>query len=179
MISCSDSRVEPSIILNCNPGDLFTIRSIANLVPPSIKDNLCSDTNVYHGVSAALEYGICFLQIKLIIVLGHTNCGGIKVAANQYQGIPSESYIKKWMSIAEKSCKEAKAKYKYSNLTEEEIFDKCGEHSLINSYKNLITFDHIKNRYNASQLDILIWNFDIKNGIITQLNKNNLQFESI
>ena len=72
LISCSDSRVDPAIITNCAPGDIFVIRNVANLVPQFDPDPHA------HGVSSALEYGVNILQVEHIIVLGHSDCGGIK-----------------------------------------------------------------------------------------------------
>src|SRR5437879_5388872 len=55
IIACCDSRVDPAMIFNCQPGELFVIRNVANLIPP------CEDNDTsYHGVSAALEFGTCF-----------------------------------------------------------------------------------------------------------------------
>src|SRR3990167_5537541 len=64
IIACSDSRVDPALVMNCEPGDLFVIRNVANLVPP-YEDDLS-----YHGTSAALEFGICVLGIQHIILFG-------------------------------------------------------------------------------------------------------------
>ena len=58
IVSCCDSRVDPALILQCDPGDLFVVRNVANIVPPYEKDEL------HHGTSAALEFGINYLQIE-------------------------------------------------------------------------------------------------------------------
>lgn len=71
IIGCSDSRVDPAILTNCAPGDIFTVRNVANLVPPYQEDG------GQHGVSAALEFAVCHLGVEHIIVLGHSQCGGI------------------------------------------------------------------------------------------------------
>src|SRR5271167_1936364 len=76
MVSCCDSRVDPALILQCDPGDLFVVRNVANIIPPYEKDE------AHHGTSAALEFGICFLKIKHLILLGHSQCGGIQVLLN-------------------------------------------------------------------------------------------------
>ena len=55
MVACSDSRVDPALVMSCEPGDLFVIRNVANLVPPYEEDLS------YHGTSAALEFGVCVL----------------------------------------------------------------------------------------------------------------------
>ena len=63
MIACSDSRVDPSIITDASPGDIFVIRNVANLVPP-YQENYDS----YHGTSAAIEFAVNNLNVKNIIV---------------------------------------------------------------------------------------------------------------
>jgi len=71
IISCCDSRVDPSILFDVEPGDIFVIRNVANLVPPF------ETKGDYHGTSAALEFAVTCLKVKQILVLGHANCGGI------------------------------------------------------------------------------------------------------
>ena len=65
VIACSDSRVDPVLLLDATPGDLFVIRNVANLVPPYEPDSH------HHGVSAALEYAVRHLHIGHIMVMGH------------------------------------------------------------------------------------------------------------
>src|SRR5690606_8913898 len=71
IVTCCDARIEPSVLLQCNIGDLFTVRNVANIIPPYENDEK------HHGTSAALEFGINFLKIPDLIILGHSNCGGI------------------------------------------------------------------------------------------------------
>jgi len=77
MVGCCDSRVDPAIVTDCEPGDLFIIRNVANLVPPF--ENSVS----HHGTSAALEFGVRSLGVASIIVLGHSQCGGIQALLRQ------------------------------------------------------------------------------------------------
>ena len=73
MISCSDSRVDPSLITHAEPGQIFAVRNIANLVPALEIAN-----RIDHSTPAALEYAVCNLGIKHIIIMGHSQCGGIR-----------------------------------------------------------------------------------------------------
>src|SRR5215208_1869536 len=62
VIGCADSRVSPEVIFDARPGELFVVRNVANLVPPYETDGK------YHGVSAALEFGVGVLKVKHIVV---------------------------------------------------------------------------------------------------------------
>ena len=71
LIGCCDSRVSPEVIFDAEPGELFVLRNIANLVPPyGPNDDL-------HGTSAALEFGVLGLAVEHIVVMGHAGCGGV------------------------------------------------------------------------------------------------------
>src|ERR1700754_1263258 len=71
VIGCCDSRVSPEVIFDAEPGELFVVRNVANIVPPYAPDGAA------HGVSAALEFGVQVLRVKHIVVLGHAQCGGV------------------------------------------------------------------------------------------------------
>lgn len=94
VISCCDSRVDPATIFDTGPGQLFALRNVANLVPPyELGGGL-------HGASAAIEFGVCGLQVKHIVVLGHGQCGGIAAALTGTDlGLPGRSFIDDWMDI--------------------------------------------------------------------------------
>nr|WP_120717943.1 carbonic anhydrase [Tsuneonella amylolytica] len=77
VISCSDSRVDPSQIFDVTPGQLFVVRNVAALVPPF------ETTPGQHGVSAALEFAVQFLKVREIVVMGHGMCGGCQAALTQ------------------------------------------------------------------------------------------------
>src|SRR5210317_950724 len=73
VVACSDSRVDPAILFQADPGDLFMVRNVANLVPPM------EEGGTYHGTSAALEFAVLGLGVEHIVVLGHAHCGGIRL----------------------------------------------------------------------------------------------------
>lgn len=71
IIGCCDSRVAPEAIFDAQPGELFVVRNVGNLVPPYSPDDH------YHGTSAALEYAVLSLKVQHVVVLGHAQCGGV------------------------------------------------------------------------------------------------------
>src|SRR5436190_9931747 len=74
VMACSDSRVEPAIIFDARPGEMFVVRNIAALAPPF------ETTPGHHGVSAALEFAVTQLEVEEIVVMGHGSCGGCSAA---------------------------------------------------------------------------------------------------
>ena len=95
VIACCDSRVDPAIVTDCDPGDLFVVRNVANLVPPY------ETSGHYHGTSAALEFAVRFLAVRHVVVLGHARCGGIRALVQGVDGGNDRSqFIQPWMEIA-------------------------------------------------------------------------------
>lgn len=154
-VSCCDSRVDPALILQCDPGDLFIVRNVASIVPPFEKDQS------YHGTSAALEFGIRFLNVKHLIILGHSQCGGMQALLND--DFSSENdFITKWVSIVKKSDNS------FQNV------EAAVKSSLQQSYENCLTFPWIKEKVENKTLKLHLWFFDIKTGqIFTQINGQN------
>jgi carbonic anhydrase len=171
VIACSDSRVDPAIILNCKPGDLFVVRNVANLVPPFINDG------GHHGTSAALEFGILGLGIKHIIVLGHSSCGGIKALVEDSLKIKEDNFISKWMEIA----KPALAKTIQTNPDKsiEKQIGVCAKFALVDSLNNLLTFPWIKDRVTDGDLSVRSWYFNIDSGFIEEFDVGTKKFTNL
>jgi carbonic anhydrase len=96
VISCSDSRVDPSQIFDVAPGELFVVRNVAALVPPF------ETTPGHHGVSAALEFAVQFLKVREIVVMGHGMCGGCQAALTQqlHGNKPGEGgFVATWIDM--------------------------------------------------------------------------------
>ena len=148
VIACCDSRVDPALILQCDPGDLFVVRNVANIVPPYEKDDK------HHGTSAALEFGICFLKVKHLVLLGHSQCGGIEMLLNQQKGQAQKNdFISQWVSLME-------------DPHHPHDTDACAQHALKQSLKNCLTFPWIREKVENNTLNIHLWFFDVKQGQI-------------
>lgn len=172
MVACSDSRVDPALIMNCGPGELFVIRNVANLVPPYENDG------AYHGTSAALEFGICVLGIRHIILFGHTQCGGIQaLLEHSHEKCGQNSFLIKWMELAQVA-NTAITDYHSKDSMEEKIH-LCGQYSLINSLKNLQTFPWLVERVNQGFLTLHAWNFDMSKGILEEYDEYQNCFREI
>ncbi|MEJ6122223.1 carbonic anhydrase [Vibrio sp. 2-Bac 85] len=171
IVSCSDSRVDPTIILDCEPGDLFVIRNVANLVPP------CEDTDNFHGTSAALEFAVTGLEVESIIVLGHTQCGGIKALMDSAGKKVDKSFISKWMLqlehvrddiIADTELKDQASRYSC-----------CEQKGVQQSLDNLMTFPWIKNRVESGDLKLHGWRYDLYSSELCALDEKSGEFVRI
>jgi carbonic anhydrase len=93
VLGCIDSRADPGMIFDAAPGEMLTVRNVANLAPPYAPDV------AYHGTSAALEFAVRVLQVPHIVVLGHGLCGGVRVLL---EGAPADvqDFVVPWMSMA-------------------------------------------------------------------------------
>jgi len=167
VIACSDSRVDPAILFDSVPGEIFVIRNVANLIPPAVDD---SGT---HGVSAALEYAVCFLNVEHIVVLGHSGCGGIAALLKGTNG----KFIRPWMKIAEEAALDFAFNQPHESLASSE--KKCEHSSILLSLKNLLTFGFIQERMENGKLNIHGWYFDIGKGELLGYDISTRQFLTI
>ncbi len=169
VVACSDSRVDPAILTDCQPGDLFVVRNVANLVPPY------EQGAGLHGVSTALEFGVTSLGVEHIIVLGHRQCGGIK--ALMHDGTESRGeFIGNWMKIASRARERVLEELPEANA--EEKLCACEQASILVSLENLLTFPWIKERVQAGSLRLHGWYFDIEQGSMVAYNPYAKCFES-
>lgn len=146
VVACCDSRVDPALILQCDPGDLFVVRNVASIVPPYENDAK------HHGTSAALEFGIRFLGVKDLILFGHSQCGGIQALQNN--SAQGSDFVQSWISLVENSQSSCNT------------LDDCIKSVLNQSYKNCLTFPWIAQKVATRELEIHRWFFEIKSGKI-------------
>lgn len=167
IIACSDSRVDPAVIFNCQPGQLFVVRNIANLIPP------CETNDSHHGTSAALEFGVRYLDIEHIIIIGHTQCGGIGALLEHGYNSDAQgkSFIMRWMDLARDAYDHVMAEHKNESF-EKKIYI-CTQHALKISLQNLKTFPWIDQRVKDGKLMLHAWYFDLETGAIARYNKEN------
>lgn len=135
VIGCCDSRVSPEVIFDARPGELFVVRNVANLVPPYEVDGK------YHGVSAALEFGVGALKVKHIVVLGHAQCGGVRAYAEDAEPISPGDFIGRWMSLMEPAAKKVGER---GSLSRAEFLERMEKASIANTLDNLMTFPRLR-----------------------------------
>jgi carbonic anhydrase len=148
VISCCDSRVHVTSIFGADQGEFFIHRNIANLVPPYEPDG------DHHGTSAAVEYAVTMLNVSHIVVLGHSNCGGVKGCLDMCQGHAPElenphSFVGRWMDILRPKYELVAAEN--DPEVQQQMLEKL---SVLASLENLMTFPFIKTRVDEGLLTL-------------------------
>jgi carbonic anhydrase len=158
IIACSDSRVEPAIIFDASPGEMFVVRNVANLAPPF------ETTGGYHGVSAALEFAVTQLEVEEIVVMGHGMCGGCAAAlTGQFDNAPSGEgrFISAWVSLLDEAREEVRALHPE---LDHKAFVEMELRAVQVSLTNLRTFPWIAERERDGRLSLHGAHFSIAEG---------------
>lgn len=171
VVGCCDSRVDPAILTDCRPGDLFVVRNVANLIPPYEPDLQ------HHGVSAAVEYAVRILEVEHIIVLGHSQCGGIDALMRCEDGRSMGEFISRWVEIARPARDAVRAElgHKPHDLQSRA----CEQASLLISLENLLSFPWLKERVEAGKLALHGWYFDLQSGELLGYHPDTGLFEKL
>jgi carbonic anhydrase len=165
VIACSDSRVDPTMIFSAEPGELFVLRNVANLVPPYQPDS------ALHSTSAALEFAVRVLDVKDVIVMGHAMCGGIQVLL-EGAADPAGDFLVPWMQIAES------AKRRVLQRAPADPQSECEREAVKLSLDNLLTFPWIAQGVADGRLRLTGTMFDIRSGVLARMRPDGA-FESV
>ncbi|KAF5459888.1 hypothetical protein F2P56_019800 [Juglans regia] len=156
VFACSDSRVSPSTILNFKPGEAFTVRNIANMVP--VFDQL-----KHSGTGAAIEYAISVLEIPNILVIGHSRCGGIErlMSYPEDRSAPFD-FIDDWVKIGLPA--KLKVKAIWGNCSFDEQLKQCEKESVKLSLTNLLTYPYVRKAIAKNALKLMGGYYDFVDG---------------
>lgn len=172
VIACSDSRIDPAILTRSEPGDIFSVRNVAAMVPPYTADTR------YHGTSSAIEYAVKALKVKYIIVMGHQHCGGIRALAQSPDTEEDEdSFIQQWISIGRRARKAVHSILEDSS--EDEQLRALEQSSILVSLNNLLSFPWVREAVEAGHLHLHGWYFDMTHGKLLGYNPETMHFEDI
>ena len=157
-ITCSDSRIDPNLITQTEPGEMFIIRNAGNIIPPYGATN--------GGEGASVEYAIHALGIQDVIVCGHSHCGAMK-------GLLKISKLEEEMPVVYEWLKHAEAtrrmmKEHYQDYEGEELLDAAIKENILNQLENLRTYPVIYSRLKSGQLRLHAWFYEIETGQILE-----------
>ena len=173
ILSCADSRVDPSHIFDARPGEMFVARNIAALAPPY------ETTSGYHGVSAALEFAVTQLEVEEILVMGHGLCGGCSAAlTGKFDDTdPGEGhFISDWVRMLHDARDKVLARH--TDLDADAFLDMEQEAVKV-SLANLRTFPWIAEREHAGTLKLHGAHFSIAEGRLYMLDEAEGDFRPV
>jgi len=172
VIACSDSRVDPAIVLQTKPGDVFSVRNVAALVPPYEEDGH------YHGTSAALEFAVTGLHVDHIIIIGHAHCGGVAaMVQKQENGTASGKFITPWTDLLQEA--RERALIIDPELSGEDLLRASERQAVRLSLDNLTTFPFIREAVAAGDVHLYGWYLDIFEGALETWNPNTETFSRL
>lgn len=170
IIGCSDSRVDPAQIFDVDPGDIFVVRNVAALVPPF------ETSPGYHGVSAAVEFGVQMLEVKQIVVMGHGACGGCKAALTQsFDTKPhgEGAFISNWIELLSEAREPVARKHGTSSRKAEMAMEFA---AIRQSLANLRTFPWLREKEVTGALKLRGAHFSIIEGALYSLDEETGEF---
>jgi carbonic anhydrase len=159
-ITCADSRIDPCLLTQTKPGELFICRVIGNIVPPY--------PDAVGGVSATIEYAVGVLRVPEVIVCGHTDCGVMK-GALQPEALAAFPNVTSWLRYANVEHREPEPSAQFLlALTEQNV---------VAQMKNLRSHPAVAGRLEQGDISLHGWIYHIGSGTVTAYNEESGQFE--
>lgn len=148
VITCADSRVDPSLITQTNPGDLFVVRNAGNIVPLLDSDDSSGDST-----AASIEYAVSVLNVAHIVVLGHSGCGAMKGLADldSLESLPS---VARWLE------------HSAALLDSTDLNDTDGliEANVVLQLEHLASYPFVAAKLDTGDINLHGWVYDIGSG---------------
>jgi carbonic anhydrase len=169
-ITCADSRVNPNLITQTQPGELFILRNIGNIVPPFTPHTADG------AAAAAIEYAVTNLNVEFIIVCGHSRCGAVQGLFNldDLKHMPS---VRGWLANAESARRIVQENYK--GLSEEAKLNVAVQENVLCQLENLRTHPSVAVRMARGDLQIFGWVYKLETGEVFGFSPEAGQFVSL
>jgi carbonic anhydrase len=163
-ITCSDSRINPNLLTQTEPGDLFLIRNAGNIVPPH---------GFAGGEAATIEYSVEVLGIRDIVVCGHSQCGAVQamLAGDKVAHLPN---VRTWCQHAEAARRIVH--HKYRDLPPVELAVVAAKENVLMQIDNLSTHPSVAARLASEEMRVFGWYYDIAAGQVWQYDEANRRF---
>jgi len=149
VVGCCDSRVDIVQLFSAEPGDLFVVRNVASLIPPHNPDHS------HHGTSAAVEHAVTTLKVAHILVVGHSDCGGIRACHDMCSVVASgidetTSYVGRWMEILRPGYERVAA----GVADPAQRLPALEQEGVLTSLRNLMTFPFVATAVHGGELTL-------------------------
>jgi len=155
-ITCADSRVDPALVTQSKPGELFIVRNVGNIIPPfdALKDK--------NSVAAAIEFAVLSLKVSDVIVCGHSNCGAMQALYKEDAELDKMPHLKDWLKLAQPA-KDAVAEY-LPDSPRDAIQDLTEKANVLAQLENIQTYPFVSQALKDRALYLHGWHYEIGTG---------------
>jgi carbonic anhydrase len=171
-ITCSDSRVLAELITQSQPGDLFVVKNVGNIVPPA---NVTGSTN---STAAAIEFAIQTLGVSDVVVCGHSHCGAMTALLDGLSGVEYMPHLREWIDLAAPVRRLIERDYSHLTDHDARTTAAAGENVLF-ALENLHTYPAVAKRLAAGTLRLHGWFFQIATAELFAYDLTTQQFQPI
>lgn len=163
-ITCADSRIDPGLITQTLPGDLFICRNAGNIIPPH--------SVTTGGMTASIEFAVAVLGVKHIVICGHTGCGAMKAVLNPetLKGLP---HVSNWLSHC--AAAQAKVKARHKVVGDQHLLEMTEENVLL-QLKHLETHPSVAAKMETGSVELHGWIYGIADGSVTSYDQEKRAF---
>jgi len=150
-IGCSDSRLVPYLLTGAGPGELFLVRNVGAFVPPY------DQSQGFHGTAAAIEFAVLNLQVKRIVVCGHSHCGAIRALYGEVP--PAAQYLARWLDLGREAALPVAE-------PGPEVLRRTEQRAIVLQLERLMAYPMVRDRADAGALTLHGWHYVIEDGEI-------------
>lgn len=170
IITCSDSRINPALLLDANPGELFISRNIGNVVPPYQPSR--------GSTQAAIEYAVNALNVKKIVILGHSNCGACAHMYHEHkEDEPELKHVDHWLENI--NVAKSAAMLEVHADSSKNLFELTEKHNIVSSLRKLMEYPYIQDRIVKNEIELIGWWYDIGSGKVEVYDFNTRHFAPV
>jgi carbonic anhydrase len=171
-VACSDSRVVPNLFASSDPGDLFVVRNVGNLVPPSGEH---SRPNGDESEAAAIEFALLKLPVTQIIVCGHSECGAMAALLRGRSHVAPPS-LRDWLRHGEGSVRRLDQEKLNPRL---EPHNQLSQVNVLEQLEHLATYPVVRERLREGRVRLHGWWFDIREAEVYGYDEEEKRFQLI
>lgn len=169
-ITCSDSRIDPCLITHSQPGELFVVRNIGNVIPTYGSSN--------SGEGAAIEFAVQGLGIAEIVICGHSHCGAMKGLLQIGSLAQQMPLVYDWLRNHAESTRRLIVD-NYKDYPPEKLLKIAIEQNVLTQIENLETYPVIRSKMHAAKLTLHAWIYEIETGGVFAYDASKGQFEPL
>ncbi|XKH01424.1 carbonic anhydrase [Marinobacter nauticus] len=168
--TCSDSRIDPNMMTGTHPGDLFICRNAGNIIPPH--------SNETGGMTASIEFAVAVLNVRHIIVCGHTDCGAVKGALD-VQGLKGLPHVQEWLGHCRSAIEIVRERHGIASdqPLDAQFLNEAIEENVLQQVQHLRTHPTVAAKLATGKIQIHGWVYDIKSGNIRCCGQDSYQFQ--